>query len=124
MTFVRIPFIGGPLDGEERDHQIQPKDKSELTHNGHSYEFCLAEWSWLYKQRWQYVEHKQANGETVLITFRTYSELCRKLGHLQVSGTWSVYDSVAVQSKVRSTMGDDVWKFKPIYNEANNDKPI
>jgi hypothetical protein len=119
MTFARIPYIGGPLDGATRDHQITPEDNAELTENGHSYEFSLSEWSWIYKQRWQHVEHVTDSGNKFVIPFRTYSELCRHLGRLQVSGHWTVYDSIAVQSKVRSTMGEDVWKFKPDYGVSD-----
>jgi hypothetical protein len=94
-NFARIPYIGGPLDGATRDHQIAPENGAELTENGHSYEFSLTEWSWVYKQRWQHVEHA---GQ--VITFRSYRELMKRLGELQGRYEITAVESLQIQQKV------------------------
>lgn len=94
---VKIPCIGGPHDGLEREHQIMPIDGSEWNDNAHCYVFSFAEWSWNYTGRWQHVEHV---GE--VITFRTYRELMQRLGQLLGQCKITAEDSLAIQGKVKA----------------------
>lgn len=111
---LRIPFVGGPLDGLEEDFFCIPAEWASYNYGSHSYEFDYVEWQYTYKGVWQSVD---AFGRVVL--FRSFKELAFELGCLMGRGDIDAAQSLSIQREVVSRNSLAFLKY-----EHNDGRPL